>query len=191
MALPHLIERLEMKNSKYALVTLFAVLAAGTASAQSMSKSSGYYGEAGYSAIKLNDGVTSASPKLVRLIVGTNINTNLDLEGMVALTATKGDWKNNDSNGKASAKHFGFYAKPKIEIAQDTEVFGRLGISHTSWKSETSTDSSNDSFTKLAYGIGIQTQFTKDIYGQVDYMNLGKKQGVSAKGITFSVGTRF
>jgi opacity protein-like surface antigen len=191
VAIPHLLERLEMKNSKHALVTLLALLAAGTVSAQSMSKDSGYYGEAGYSAIKLDDGDTNATPKLARFIFGANINTNLDVEGMVALTTTKGDWKNNDSNGKASAKHFGFYAKPKIEIAQDTEVFGRLGISHTSWKSETSTDSSSDSFTKLAYGIGIQTQFTKDVYGQIDYMNLGKKQGLSAKGITFSIGTRF
>ncbi len=40
-------------------------------------------------------------------------------------------------------------------------------------------------------GIEVQTQFTKDVYGQIDYMNLGKKEGVSAKGITLSIGTRF
>ncbi len=89
--MPHLLERLEMKNSKHALVTLLAVLAAGAVSAQSIKKDSGYYGEAGYSAIKLDDGDTSATPKLARFIFGANIYTNLDVEGMVALTTNKGD----------------------------------------------------------------------------------------------------
>ncbi|MEY3638623.1 MAG: hypothetical protein RIR68_1756 [Pseudomonadota bacterium] len=180
-----------MKNSKYVLVSLFAVLAAGTVSAQSMSKSSGYYGEVGYSAIKFDDGDTSTTPKLARLIIGTNINANLDAEAAIALTASKGDVNDSNENGKLSAKQFGLYAKPKIEIAKDTELFGRIGISHTSWKSNNSVSENSDSFTKLAYGIGVQTQFTKDVYGQIDYMNLGKKEGVSAKGITLSIGTRF
>ncbi len=180
-----------MNSSKHALVTLFAILAAGTVSAQSMSNNSGYYGEIGYSAIKLDDGAAIVTPKLARLIVGTTINTNLDVEGMIAVTMTKADWKIDEITGKASAKHFGLYAKPKFEIAPDTEVFGRIGISRTSWKSETATDSGSDAFTKLAYGIGIQTQFNKDVYGQIDYMNLGKKEGVSVKGFTFSIGTHF
>jgi opacity protein-like surface antigen len=191
VALPHLIERLEMKNTKHALATLLAVLAAGTVSAQSLSKNSGYYGEVGYSAIKFDDGDTSTTPKLARLIIGTNINANLDAEAAIALTASKGDVNDSNENGKLSAKQFGLYAKPKIEIAKDTELFGRIGISHTSWKSNNSVSENSDSFTKLAYGIGVQTQFTKDVYGQIDYMNLGKKEGVSAKGITLSIGTRF
>jgi hypothetical protein len=180
-----------MKNSRHALVALFAVLAASTASAQSMNKNSGYYGEVGYSVIKFDDGDTSTAPKLVRFVVGTSINANLDVEGTVALTGSKGDVKDTTENGKLSAKHIGFFAKPKMEIAKDTEVFGRIGISYTSWKSNNSVSESSDSFTKLAYGIGIQTQFTKDVYGQVDYMDLGKKDGVSAKGFTISVGIRF
>ena len=189
--MPHLLERLEMKNSKHALFTLLALLAAGTVSAQSMNKDSGYYGEVGYSAIKFDDGGTSTTPKLARLTIGTNINTNLDAEVAMSLTASKGDINDRNENGKLSAKQFGLYVKPKIEIAKETELFGRIGISHTSWKSNNSVSENSDSFTKLSYGIGMQTQFTKDVYGQIDYMNLGKKEGVSAKGITLSVGTRF
>jgi hypothetical protein len=37
----------------------------------------------------------------------------------------------------------------------------------------------------------LQAQFTKDVYGQVDYMNYDKQDGVTGKGFTFSVGTRF
>jgi opacity protein-like surface antigen len=180
-----------MKKPKHALIAFLALLAAGTVSAQSMDKNSGYYAEIGYSAIKFDDGFTNTTPKLARLIVGTNINANLDAEVAIALTASKGDLKYTNEIGKLSAKQFGLYAKPKIEIAKDTELFGRIGISHTSWKSNNSVRENSDSFTKLAYGIGVQTQFTKDVYGQIDYMNLGEKEGVSAKGITLSVGTRF
>jgi opacity protein-like surface antigen len=187
----HQLERLKMKNSKNALVALAAVLAANAAFAQSMFKNSDFYSEVGYSAIKFDDGYTTATPKLVRFVVGTSINANFDVEGAVALTGSKGDLKDSTENGKLSAKHIGFYAKPKMEIVKDTEVFGRIGISHTSWKANNSVGERSDSFTKLAYGIGIQTQFTKDVYGQVDYMDSGKKDGVSAKGLTVSIGTRF
>lgn len=180
-----------MKNSKRTLATLLAALAAASVSAHPMGKDSGYYGELGYSAIKFDDGTTNATPKLLRLVVGTNINPNLDAEAAVALTASKGDLSNGTETGKLSAKHFGLYAKPKIEIAKDTELFGRIGVSHTTWKNNHSSGESSDSFTKLAYGVGVQTQFTKDVYGQVDYMNLGKKDGVNGKGLTFSVGMRF
>lgn len=180
-----------MKNSKHVFIALLAVLATGTASAQSMNKDSGYYGEVGYSAIKFSDTDASTTPKLVRLIVGTNINENLDVEGAIAFTASKDDVKGSTDGIKYSAQHVGFYAKPKIEIAKDTELFGRIGISRTTLKANGTNESTSDSFTKLAYGFGIQTQFTKDVYGQVDYMHLGKKDGVTAKGFTLSVGTRF
>lgn len=180
-----------MKNSKHALIVLLAVLATGTASAQSMNKESGYYGEVGYSTIKFDDEIQSTKPKLARLIVGTKINENLDAEASIAFTASKGDIKDSTGNGQLSANHIGLYSKLKVEIAKETEIFGRIGVSHTSWKSNNSVSENSDSFTKLAYGFGVQTQFTKEIYGQVDYMHLGKKDGVTAKGITLSVGTRF
>ena len=174
--MPHLLERLKMKNLNHALITLIAVLTTGAASAQSMKKESDYYAAVGYSAIKFSDSETSTTPKLARLTVGANINENLDVEGAIAFTASK---------------HVGLYAKPKIEVAKDTEIFGCIGIAHTTLKANGTNESTSDSFTKLAYGFGVQTQFTKEVYGQVDYMHLGKKDGVTAKGITLSIGTRF
>jgi opacity protein-like surface antigen len=180
-----------MKHSKHALVALLAVLAASTATAQSMNMDSGYYGEVGYSALKFDDGSSTPTPQLARFIVGKNINENLAFEGMAAFTVSKDTWQEGVNKGELSGKHLGIYAKPKMEIAKNTEIFGRIGVSHTSWKSNSSAGDGNDSFTKLAYGLGVQTQFTKDVYGQVDYMDLGKKDGVSAKGFTVSVGTSF
>ena len=179
-----------MKNSKNALVALLAVLATGAVSAQSMTNQD-YYGEVGYTALKFDDGSSTPTPKLARFVVGKNINENLALEGIASFTVSKDTWREGVNSGELSGKHVGIYAKPKMEIAKDTEIFGRIGLSRTAWKSNSAAGDSNDSFTKIAYGVGLQTQFTKDVYGQVDYMALGKKDGVSVKGFTVSVGTRF
>jgi hypothetical protein len=121
-----------MKNSKHALVALLAVLAASSASAQSMNNSSGYYGEVGYSAIKFDDGETRGTPKLARFVIGKNVNENLAFEGMASFTLSKDALKNGDYNEKLSANNLGVYAKPKIEVTKDTEIFGRIGVARTS-----------------------------------------------------------
>ena len=175
-----------MKHSKHVLVALVAVFAVSSASAQSMNTDSGYYGEIGYLALKFKDeeGGT-ATPKLARFVVGKALDKNLSVEGMYANTVSK----DSDNLGESyKGQTFGLYLKPKTEVAVGTEVFARVGVAK---RTLTFNDGTDASATKLAYGIGIQTQFTKDVYGQLDYMDLGKKDGISAKGLTISVGTRF
>jgi hypothetical protein len=175
-----------MKNSKSALIAVLAVLTVTTASAQSMNMGSGYYGEIGYLALKFKDDVGggSTTPKLARFVVGKELDKNLSVEGMYANTVSK----DSDNSGVSyKGETYGAYLKPKTEVVAGTEVFARLGVARTT----ISGNGTDGSATKLAYGIGIQTQFTKDVYGQVDYMDLGKKGDASAKGFTVSVGTRF
>jgi hypothetical protein len=45
--------------------------------------------------------------------------------------------------------------------------------------------------TDLAYGLGIQTNFSKTVYGQLDYMNTYDRDNMTAKGYTLSVGMRY
>lgn len=180
-----------MKNSKHAWIAAAALFAVCGASAQSMKNDSGYYGELGYTTLKLDDGISSPTPKLARLIAGKNINENLDVEGMLAFTVSKDTWVSNANSDAVSSKNLGIYAKPKMVMTRDTEIFGRIGLSHTSWKNDSTGGNTSGSFTKLGYGVGVQTQFTKDVYSQLDYMDFGEKDGVSAKGFTISVGTRF
>lgn len=177
-----------MKNSKNALVALLAVLATGAVSAQSMSNQ-GYYGEVGYTPLNIKNDSNGfdITPKLARLIVGKEINKDLTLEGTYAFTASKDSAVVSGTKYTGKASLFGAYLKPKFEIVQDVEVFARVGALHTKYEDE----GSNFSKTKLSYGIGMQTQFTKDIYGQVDYMHYGKQDSVTARGFTVSVGTRF
>lgn len=186
--MPHQLERLKMKNPNYALVSLLAVLATGTVSAQSMSNQ-GYYGEVGYTAwnLKNDNNGFDITPKLARLIVGKEINKGLAVEGTYAFTASNDSGVVSGTKYTGKASLIGAYLKPKFELSKDVEAFARIGALHTKYEDEASSFSK----TKLSYGIGVQTQFTQDIYGQVDYMNYGKQDGITLKGFTVSVGTRF
>lgn len=177
-----------MKNSKHALIALFSVLAAASASAQSMSNQA-YYGEIGYTPLNIKnaDNGFDITPKLVRFIVGKEIDKNLSVEGTYAFTASKDSTTIDGAKSTAKASMYGVYLKPKFEIAKDVEAFARLGAIHTKYEDEDSSLSKN----KASYGLGIQTQFTKDIYGQLDYMTYYKQDGITGKGFTVSVGARF
>ena len=177
-----------MKKSKYALFALLAVAAAGNVSAQSMSNE-GYYSEVGYLALNLKNSNNSydATPNLARLTFGKEINKNLSVAASYAFTVSKDSTVVGGTNYTAKATAFGISLKPKMDITKDVEAFARIGATHSKYEDEEASLSK----TKLAYGIGIQAQFTKDIYGQVDYMNYFKQDGLTAKGFTVSVGTRF
>jgi Outer membrane protein beta-barrel domain len=177
-----------MKNSKHALIALLAVLAASTVSAQSMSNQ-GYYGEVGYTALNMkndNNGF-SIRPKLARLTVGKELDKNLAVEGTYAFTASKDSSVVGGVTYTGKESFYGAYLKPKMEVAKDVEAFARIGALHTKYEDE----SGSLSKTKVSYGVGVQAQFTKDVYGQVDYMSYYKQDGITAKGFTVSVGTRF
>jgi hypothetical protein len=176
-----------MKNSKQALVALLAVLAVGSASAQAMKKESGYYGEVGYTPLSLGNSDITFKPKLARFIVGKDIHENLSIEGMYATTISK----DSQQGVESSVSDYGIYLKPKLEVAKDTEIFGRLGFVRTQLKVSVAGASTSASESDVSYGFGAQTKFTKDIYGQLDYTNYYKKDGVTAKGFTLSIGTRF
>ena len=178
-----------MKNSKHALIAVLAVLAAGTASAQSKANDSGYYGEVGYTALNLKNGNNGfdATPKLMRMTLGKEIDKNLSVEASYAFTASKDSSVVGGENYTAKATAFSVALKPKIELTKDLEAFARIGATNSKYEDE----GSSISKTKLSYGIGLQAQFTKDVYGQIDYMNYYKEDDLSGKGFTVSVGTRF
>lgn len=180
-----------MKKTKHAaLITLLALVAASASSAQTASDA--YYGEVGYLSMKFTDDSTiEPAPKLVRFVVGKNIHENLDVEAMAGFTVSKGDWVTSFGKGELSATTYGISLKPKVNIAQGTEVFARVGVAHTSWKDDYTAGSASDSATKPVYGVGVQTELSKSIYGQVDYMNYGGKDGWKSNGFTVSVGSRF
>ncbi len=177
-----------MKNSKYAWIALLTTLAAGSACAQTMSNQD-FYGELGYTSLNIKNDKNGfdVTPKLMRLTVGKEINKALSVEGAYAYTASKDSDTVGGTKYTAKASMYGVYLKPKFEIANGIEAFARVGVIHSKYEDEVSEVSK----TKPSYGLGLQAQFTKDIYGQVDYMNYYKNDGLTAKGFTVSVGARF
>ena len=178
-----------MENLKLAFIAFLVVFGISSVSAQSVNKDSDYYGEIGYTTthFKNDKNGFSIKPKLARLIIGKEFDKNLAVEGAYAFTTSK------DSDVVGSVKYtgkvssYGVYLKPKMEIAEDVEAFARIGALHTEYSDEAGTANKN----RLSYGIGMQAKLTKDIYGQVDYINYYKQNGVTANGFTISVGTRF
>jgi mRNA deadenylase 3'-5' endonuclease subunit Ccr4 len=67
-------------------------------------------------------------------------------------------------------------------------VFARLGVTRSDI---TASAAGAHTGTDLSYGVGVQTNFTKTVYGQLDYMNYFDKDNISAKGFALSVGSRF
>jgi hypothetical protein len=185
--MPHLFESLKMKFSSYAWMLGLLAWAAGSASAQSTNKDTDYYGELGYLPLSINVGSISLKPKLARFTVGKNVHQNLAVEATYADTVSKADYYGLD----ISSHGYGVALKPKMTIANDTEVFARLGWSHSEIKAAHAGGSATNSGSKTTYGLGIQTAFSKDFYGQLDYMNYYRKDDITAKGWTVSVGMRF
>lgn len=163
-------------------------LAAGGASAQSKA-GPGYYGEVGYTTLKIhsNNNGYGITPKLLGLTLGKDLNENLSVEGVYAGTVSKDSDVVNGSRFTGSATAYGVYVKPKMDIAPGVEVFARMGALHSKFEDE----GGSLAKTKLAYGAGLQMQIVQDVYGQLDYMNFFRDDGLTAKGFTLSLGMRF
>lgn len=173
-----------MKKLHLIAAAALAALCATGVQAQSRMAENGYYGEIGYSSVDVSGAGGGATPETLRFLVGTELNKGLGLEALYITTVSKDSRVGYD----AAVRGFGIFVKPKMALTESTEVFARLGAMRAEITAATGGARSG---TDLAYGLGIQTNFTKTVYGQLDYMHAYDKDGVSAKGYTLSVGTRF
>ena len=89
---------------------------------------------------------------------------------------------------------YGLYVKPKMQINDSIEVFGRLGYFNS--KATISVPAfpalnSDASGTSPSWGLGTSMKFTDSIYGTLDWMQMYKKDGFDVKGFGLSVGYKF
>jgi hypothetical protein len=77
-------------------------------------------------------------------------------------------------SAKVSDNFLGIYLKPFVNLSGDTMAFARVGYASHSGKSEKPSGNFTWSTSNPSYGVGLQTQFTKDVYGAIDYMDYGK-----------------
>ena len=175
-----------MHIPRFITVSLLTTLAVFSAHGQSRQSSDlGFYGEVGYAPIDLkSDAGGTSTPKTVRFILGKDINQNLAVEGMYMTTMSK----DSRVGFEGTTSNYGIALKPKMALTENTDLFARVGWSHANITASAAGAHTGTDFT---YGLGVQTNITKSVYGQLDYMSYFDKDGISAKGYSLSIGTRF
>lgn len=167
-----------------AFVSLAIIGATGAQAQNRTSADNGYYGEIGYSQVDVSGAGGAAKPDAARFLIGNELNKNLNVEVLYITTVSKDSRTGYD----AAVSGYGIFLKPKMALTDNTEIFARVGAMRSKITAATGgAHTGND----VAYGLGIQTNFTKTVYGQLDYMQSYDRDSVAAKGYTLSLGTRF
>lgn len=174
-----------MKTLFTLLTFSLASIACSNAQSQAIHSPGGdRYFEAGLSALELRDGGQTFNPTGLRLLVGTNINRYLSLEAMYAFTLNADKQPTFD----AQSEHFSIGLKPKVALNEATDVYARIGYGASHY---TTSVQGSKTISDWTYGIGIQTNFTPEVFGQIDYMNFANRDGIWIRGVGLSLGLRF
>ncbi len=178
---------------KIAAVAVACLVATGAAQAQKAPQaSSPWYGEIGYTVVKLSSDDGTWHPGVVRAVVGYDVAPNVSLEGMVA--AGVRDDSTNVLGVGVDAKvnnAYGLFVKGKANLAPGLEAFGRIGYARTRVTASAMGAAYTDHDSDLAYGLGLNYSLSRTSYLGVDYMRYYNKDGVKADGLTLGVGMRF
>ena len=179
-----------------ALAAAAALLAMGSAQAQmAMPKASAFYGELGYTWLKIDALGTSSRPDAIRGIIGYEFHPYFAIEGMLAGGVSE-DKTSTTVNGvptdiEVDMKNmYGIFVKPKYNW-QQAELFARAGWAHTKVNVKSTNNSlvdrtqSNDDF---AWGFGVNYRFTPNIYVGLDWMRYSNQSGEKVDGFTLGFG---
>lgn len=181
------------------LAKLLALTAIGAATAAN----SQTYGEIGYLSLSAEENLTrngssynyKASPTALRGIFGYELNRNLTIEALGAFGLSDGDVKvNGTSIPGAKAKidnAIGIYIKPKTNLNDRVELFGRLGFARSEGTRSSTSSSTPVRKNDLSYGFGMSYTINPSTSLNADYMSYLNKDGFKATGITVGVGFKF
>jgi opacity protein-like surface antigen len=179
------------------IVALSVAMACTGAFAQSKAKDDSTYMELGYNSGQYSvtelPGLSNANHLLITL--GKNMSPNYALEGVYANGMSDSSTTSPGTTVNVRlASSYGLYVKPKLAISDSIEMFARVGYFNFKANSTVPAQpSSNDSAngTSLSYGLGASMKIVNNIYGNLDWMQMYKKDGVDIKGMGLSVGYKF
>lgn len=169
-----------------------AVLACGAAQAQT--NASPIYAEIGYSLLHADVGSNGLDIGAVRGIVGYELHPYLALEAMLAVGVTDDRTKALFlERVKLKMEHaYGLYIKPKLQVTDSLQLFGRVGYAESKFKAtREGYGSDSDSDHDVSFGIGLNYAFSKAMYGTLDYTRYYDKDDFKVNGLTFGVGYKF
>jgi opacity protein-like surface antigen len=187
-----------MKRIVIAAVAAFAML--GAAQAQTQTQPSPFYGELGYTFLKLKEEGLSTRNGAIRGIFGYAFHPNIAVEGMLGFAVNDDSVTFVDPTfGPVDVKvklqnSYGIFVKPKYAFDK-VEVFGRLGWTRAKIKATASVGgasaSASESDSDFAYGAGVNFNINPRTYVGLDYMRYYSKDGAKVDGLTLGVGYRF
>lgn len=180
-----------MRSTIIAVVAASALLVSTGVQAQA-SKSSPWYGELGYTSLKITDTGLSLKPAAVRGILGYGFHPNFALEGMLAVGARNDNSTISGVNVETKVQRaFGLYLKPRYSVTSDLELFARVGYADTKIKISGGGFSASDSDSDLSYGVGLSYKVTPMASLGIDYMSYYDKDGTKGNGFTLGIGFSF
>lgn len=164
--------------------TAIAALALAAAGAQAQ-----LYGEVGYSALNVDGGGISVDLGALSGTIGYGVHENLAVEGMLAF-GVKDD---KIGSAKVELEHsYGIFAKPRLMLSPNFELFGRIGYVESKLKASAPGFSSlTDTDGDWAYGLGGNYYFNRNSYISANYLHFYDKDNVKGDGVTIGVGMKF
>lgn len=157
------------------------------------------YGEAGLSFLsyKIARVGISAKPIMLRVVAGFDYHPNLAAEAMLGQglhgTDTLGPF--GATYSVRAGTLLGAYAKPRLRLGDETEIFARLGVANAG--TSVGGYHGTDGGAGLSYGLGFKTATPWKSFGNrpvsiaADYMTYYSGSGVKYTGITIGAGMRF
>ena len=187
------IKIIEMNTFSKITVPCFLALVSSTTFAQT----SGVYAEVGYTMLSTSasvDGGTLASdPTMLRLMVGTEINENLALEGMAGFGMSNDEVRVNGislsslvSTSFKVRSAYGIFIRPKTMLNDSVELFGRLGYTKANYSMAVASVNLSDSESGFSYGVGASYKLTEAAKITVDYTSY-VSDVADTDGITFGL----
>ena len=180
--------------SKMRLAALIALV-----SSSAIAQQSPVSAEVGYTMLSTKasaSGITlSSDPTMLRLLLGTELNENFDLEGMVGVAMSDDEVKVNGislsslvSTSFKVKSAYGVFVRPKTMINDQLELFGRLGYSKLKYSMSVASLNLSDSESGMSFGVGASYKLSDTAKLTVDYTSY-VSDVADTDGITF--GLRF
>jgi opacity protein-like surface antigen len=180
-----------MKKNLLAAV-LLSVAATGAMAQAQANKETGFYAELGLAQAYYKEGNANFNNAMGEIKAGYNINKYIAAEVMAAgnLNSANFNYGSTNINAKVSSA-YGGYAKLSLPVNDDFSLFVRAGVTSATVTASSRYASAWSTGSDFSYGAGAQFNFTKDVYGQVDYMSYYNKNNITVQAPSISVGYKF
>jgi opacity protein-like surface antigen len=181
-------------NKKLLVAALLAVSGTGAMAQAQANKDSGFYAELGLVQAYYNQSNPSVNfnNSMAAIKAGYNINKYAAAEVMAAGNLDSANFNYGSTNINAKVSNaYGAYGKFSLPIEDKFSLFVRLGVTSATVDASSRYGSAWSSGSDFSYGAGAQFNFTKDVYGQVDYMSYYNKNNITVQAPSISIGYKF